>query len=109
MAMCKWHSASNPFTFANLVSRCGMVPLSDILCPLDDAQSLVDTTGKDGNSSTPPLGEVELGQDGVPTKKGQVMTNDEVVKSGVWPELSLIDFKSGGLGFVERIVERWST
>jgi len=67
-----------------------MVPLSDMLCPVDDSQSLVDATGKEVSGTTPLLGELELGQDGVPTKKGKVMTNDEVVKSGVWPEFSSI-------------------
>lgn len=67
-----------------------MVPLSDMLCPVDDSQSLVDATGKEVSGTTPLLGELQLGQDGVPTKKGKVMTNDEVVKSGVWPEFSSI-------------------
>ena len=70
--------------------KMGMVPLSDMLCPVDDSQSLVDATGKEVSGTTPLLGELELGQDGVPTKKGKVMTNDEVVKSGVWPEFSSI-------------------
>jgi len=61
-----------------------------MLCPVDDSQSLVDATGKEVSGTTPLLGELELGQDGVPTKKGKVMTNDEVVKSGVWPEFSSI-------------------
>lgn len=64
--------------------------MSDMLCPVDDSQSLVDATGKEVSGTTPLLGELQLGQDGVPTKKGKVMTNDEVVKSGVWPEFSSI-------------------
>jgi len=64
----------------------GMIPLSDMLAPTMNLNGAL--KGKIVDGKTGLLGQLEIGQDGVPTKKGKVLSNDEVVKSGVWPEFS---------------------
>lgn len=70
--------------------KAGMIPLSDMLCPTDDVEATLEATGKTISGKTALLGELVLGNDGIPTKKGKTLSNDEVVKSGVWPEFSSI-------------------
>jgi len=66
----------------------GMIPLSDMLAPTKDLNGALKGKIVDGKSGL--LGQLEIGQDGVPTKKGKVLSDDEVVKSGSWPEFSSI-------------------
>jgi len=66
----------------------GMVPLNNMLCPTGDSYSLLAGAKLDGKS--PLMGELELGSDGVPTKPGKVLSNEDVVRSEVWPEFSSI-------------------
>lgn len=63
----------------------GMIPLSDMLCSPEDLSTALSKTGKAVGSATPLLGQLEIGSDGIPTKKGKTLNNDEVVKSGEWP------------------------
>eukprot|EP00558_Chaetoceros_sp_UNC1202_P008303 CAMPEP_0197232802 /NCGR_PEP_ID=MMETSP1429-20130617/1041_1 /TAXON_ID=49237 /ORGANISM="Chaetoceros sp., Strain UNC1202" /LENGTH=251 /DNA_ID=CAMNT_0042690937 /DNA_START=99 /DNA_END=854 /DNA_ORIENTATION=- len=70
--------------------RSGMIPLYDILSPSgsDNLETSLDGAVLDGN--TPLRGELMVGSDGIPTGKGKVMSNDEVVKSGAWTEFASI-------------------
>lgn len=70
--------------------KAGMIPLSDMLCPTDDVEGALKATGKTVSGTTPLMGELVVGQDGIPTKTGKALSNDEVVKSGKWPEFSSI-------------------
>jgi len=70
--------------------KMGMIPLSDMLSPTKDLDGALKGTGKIVDGKTALFGQLEIGQDGVPTKKGKALSNDEVVKSGAWPELSSI-------------------
>lgn len=64
----------------------GMIPLMDMLCDTEDLEGILKATGKIVDGKTGLLGEFEYGKDGVPTKVGKVLNNDEVLASGVWPE-----------------------
>lgn len=61
-----------------------------MLCPTDDVEGALKATGKTVSGTTPLMGELVVGQDGIPTKTGKALSNDEVVKSGKWPEFSSI-------------------
>lgn len=65
-----------------------MIPLSDMLCPTGDVDSLIGGD-KVVDGKTALLGELVVGSDGS-VKTGKVLSNDEVVKSGVWPEFNSI-------------------
>jgi acyl-CoA synthetase (AMP-forming)/AMP-acid ligase II len=66
----------------------GMVPLKDMLCPSGQLSSYLGGFKIDG--STPLMGSLQVGSDGVPTGKGKVLTNEEVVKGKIWPEFNSI-------------------
>jgi len=68
----------------------GMIPLQDMLCPTEDLEGALKATGKVVDGNTALLGELVVGSDGIPTEKGKTLSNDEVVKSGVWPQFSSI-------------------
>lgn len=73
--------------------KAGMIPLSDMLAPTEDVEGALKAAGSAGgalNGKTALMGELVVGEDGVPTKKGKTLSNDEVVKSGKWPEFSSI-------------------
>ena len=67
-----------------------MIPLQDMLCPTEDLEGALKATGKVVDGNTALLGELVVGSDGIPTEKGKTLSNDEVVKSGVWPQFSSI-------------------
>jgi hypothetical protein len=68
--------------------KAGMVPLNDILCVPTDLKRALHGAAMEG--STPLRGELVVGKDGIPTGVGKVMSNNDVIKSGVWPEFSSI-------------------
>jgi acyl-CoA synthetase (AMP-forming)/AMP-acid ligase II len=70
--------------------KMGMIPLSDMLSPTKNLDGALKGTGKIVDGKTALFGQLEIGQDGVPTKKGKALSNDEVVKSGAWPEFGSI-------------------
>jgi len=70
--------------------KMGMIPLSDMLSPTKNLDGALKGTGKIVDGKTALFGQLELGQDGVPTKKGKALSNDEVVKSGAWPQFGSI-------------------
>jgi len=70
--------------------KAGMVPLSDMLCPTENVEGALKATGSVVSGKTPLMGELVVGEDGIPTNKGKALSNDEVVKSGKWPEFSSI-------------------
>jgi hypothetical protein len=68
--------------------KAGMVPLHDILCVPSDLKRALHGAAIEG--STPLKGELIVGKDGIPTGVGKVMSNNDVIKSGAWPEFSSI-------------------
>lgn len=84
--------------------KMGMIPLSDMLSPTKNLEGALKGTGKIVDGKTALFGQLELGQDGVPTKKGKALSNDEVVKSGAWPQFGSILKKEylevGGVGAI---------
>jgi len=69
----------------------GMVPLKHMLVGSKNLDTLLRDTGLPPlDGKTPLMGELVLGKDGLPEKKGKVMSNEEVFKSKSWPELSSI-------------------
>ncbi len=66
----------------------GFVPLQDVLCDTEDLDGAMGGAVVDG--STPLMGELKMGGNGVPTGVGKVLSNEEVVKSGAWPQFSSI-------------------
>lgn len=65
----------------------GMIPMYDIICPTENLPASLE--GEVMIGATPLRGEFVLDSKGVPSALGKVMTNDEVVESGVWPEFSI--------------------
>ena len=84
--------------------KMGMIPLSDMLSPTKNLEGALKGTGKIVDGKTALFGQLELGQDGVPTKKGKALSNDEVFKSGAWPQFGSILKKEylevGGVGAI---------
>jgi hypothetical protein len=66
----------------------GMVPLYDMLCNTGDLEGSLGGVQLDGK--TPLLGQLTIGADGIPTKKGKTLTNDEVIAKNVWPEFNAV-------------------
>jgi hypothetical protein len=62
----------------------------DMLCATEDLEGILKGTGKIVDGRTGLMGQFEFGKDGVPTKVGKVLNNDEVVASGVWPEFNSV-------------------
>jgi len=87
------------FDFEN---KAGMIPFNQMLCPSGKLPNLLE--GANINGKTPLMGELILGEDLVPTGIGKVLSNEEVVNTGSWPEFSSIlkkDFKEiEGVGVV---------
>lgn len=65
----------------------GMVPLKHMLVPSGQLKKHLDGAGITGN--TPVYGELVLGPDGLPSKT-KLLTNDDVVKSNLWPTVTSI-------------------
>jgi hypothetical protein len=65
----------------------GMVPLKHMLVPSGELKMHLGDAHISGN--TPVYGELVIGPDGLPSK-GKLLTNDEVVKSNVWPIVTSI-------------------
>lgn len=61
----------------------GMLLLKHFVIPADNLDDLL-PDGFEITGSTPLLGELVVDANGIPTKTGKVMTNDEVTKSGIW-------------------------
>lgn len=69
----------------------GMMSLKHMLVPSGELDNLLNSSkGGDLTGNTPLLGEFVLDSDGIPQKQGEILSNDKVVKSNVWPELSSI-------------------
>lgn len=69
----------------------GMYLFKHFLVPSDDLDDRLRGAGcGDLDGKTPLLGELVCDADGVPTKIGKVMTNEEVYKAKVWPEFTSI-------------------
>ena len=66
----------------------GMIPLQQILCPTGELSNILAHHKIDGE--TPLMGELITGSDGVPTEKGKVLSNQEVVDGNHWPEFCSI-------------------
>jgi len=65
----------------------GMIPLKHMLVPVTGELDTFLNAKLDGK--TPLMGELKVNEDGTVTK-GKVLTNDEVWKGKVWPEISSI-------------------
>jgi hypothetical protein len=65
----------------------GMVRLKQMLVPSGELPVLLD--GFVPTGSTPLMGELVKGKDGLPAK-GKILTNDEVVKTNAWPTFNAI-------------------
>jgi len=66
----------------------GMIPINQLLCPTGELSNVLVDHKIDGD--TPLMGNFILGSDEIPTKKGQISTNQEVIDSKVWPEFTSI-------------------
>lgn len=89
----------------SITDKEGMYAFKHFLVPSNNLDSLLRDTGcKELDGKTPLLGELVLGEDGIPTKTGKVLTNEEVFKSKAWPEFTSIlnrEYKEiGGVGVV---------
>lgn len=73
--------------FDRLDDKYGFVVYKHLLMPNGATSSLLE--GKEITDTTPLLGELVAGADGLPAK-GKVLTNGEVLKGKVWPEVSSI-------------------
>lgn len=69
------------------VDKWGMLPFKHMLVPSGELSNLV--AGSQMSGSTPLMGELVTGSDGLPSK-GKVLTNDQVVKSNAWPIFSSV-------------------
>jgi len=65
----------------------GMIPYKHLVVPSGELSNLL--MGVTISGSTPLMGELKIGSDGLPTK-GKVLTNAQVESSGVWPVYSAI-------------------
>jgi len=74
-----------------IVDKEGMYAFKHFLVPSGDLDTRLRATGgKALDGKTPLLGELVLDKDGIPVKKGKVMTNEEVFKANTWTEFSSI-------------------
>jgi len=75
----------------SIVDKEGMYLFKHLLVASNNLKPmLLDTGCKALDGKTPLLGELILGKDGIPTKIGKTMTNEEVFNAKTWPELSSI-------------------
>uniref|UniRef100_A0A6U1YWV1 AMP-dependent synthetase/ligase domain-containing protein n=1 Tax=Trieres chinensis TaxID=1514140 RepID=A0A6U1YWV1_TRICV len=65
----------------------GMEPLKHMLLPAGTLKTRLRDLGMSVDGATPLMGELATGKDGMPVK-GKVLTNEEVVSQGVWPEMT---------------------
>jgi len=72
----------------DIVDKYGFMSLKHMLVPTEDFSNTLATFQITG--STPLAGELVIGKDGIPTKKGKVLSNEEVVKGNVWPQLTSV-------------------
>lgn len=89
----------------SIVDKEGMYAFKHFLVPSNDLDARLRDTGcKELDGKTPLLGELVVGKDGIPTKTGKVLSNEEVFKAKVWPEFTSIlnrEYKEiGGVGVV---------
>jgi len=68
----------------------GMLPLKHMLVPSGELNNLLDASGEKLDGKTPLLGEFALDKSGIPEKKGKTLSNDEVLKGNVFPQVSSI-------------------
>eukprot|EP00560_Eucampia_antarctica_P000825 CAMPEP_0197832680 /NCGR_PEP_ID=MMETSP1437-20131217/15570_1 /TAXON_ID=49252 ORGANISM="Eucampia antarctica, Strain CCMP1452" /NCGR_SAMPLE_ID=MMETSP1437 /ASSEMBLY_ACC=CAM_ASM_001096 /LENGTH=297 /DNA_ID=CAMNT_0043436169 /DNA_START=32 /DNA_END=925 /DNA_ORIENTATION=+ len=84
----------------DITDKYGFMPLKHMLVPTGDLSNALSEFQIDG--STPLAGDLVIGSDGIPTKTGKVLSNEEVVKGNVWPELTSVLQKQynkiGGVG-----------
>ena len=67
----------------------GMYPYKHMLINSNDTESRLESKGFTLTAQNPLLGELKTGADGLPSL-GKVLTNEEVLTSGVWPEYNAI-------------------
>jgi len=67
----------------------GMFPYKHMLIDSNDTAKRLEAKGFTLTANSPLLGELKTGTDGLPTL-GKLMSNEEVQKSGVWPEYNSI-------------------
>jgi len=81
----------------------GMEPLKHLLCPAGTVKAMLGDLGTKIDGSTPLLGELTVGKDGL-LAKGKVLSNDEVMKKKLWPVVtSMLQreyLEVGGVGVV---------
>jgi len=65
----------------------GFALYKDFVCPTGDLEARLQETGAVVDGTTPLMGELVCDDRGVPTKVGKVLTNEDVVKKQVWPEM----------------------
>lgn len=66
----------------------GMLHLRSLIVPSGQLSNLLE--GFTPTATTPLMGELVLDKNGLPTSKGKVLTNEEVLKSNAWPTFSSI-------------------
>jgi hypothetical protein len=69
------------------MNKHGMVHLKQMLVPSGELSNLLE--GFVPTGSTPLMGELVQGKDGLPTK-GKILTNDEVIKTNAWPTFNAV-------------------
>jgi len=75
----------------SIVDKEGMYAFKHFLVPSNNLEALLRDTGCPAlDGKTPLLGELVLDEEGIPTKIGKAMTNEEVFNTNTWPELSSI-------------------
>jgi len=72
----------------DITDKYGFMPLKHMLVPTGELAGALSEFKVDG--STPLAGDLVIGSDGIPTKKGKVLSNEEVVKGNIWPELTSV-------------------
>lgn len=72
------------------IDKEGMLGLKHMLVSSGELDNFLKDSSATLDGTTPLLGQFVLNKDGIPEKKGDVLTNDDVVKGDVFPELSSI-------------------
>lgn len=72
----------------DITDKYGFMALKHMLVPSGELSNTLSNFKIDG--STPLAGDLVIGNDGIPTKAGKVLSNEEVVKGNVWPELTSV-------------------
>jgi acyl-CoA synthetase (AMP-forming)/AMP-acid ligase II len=66
----------------------GFVPLHDVLCDTGDLEGVMGGNSVDGSS--PLMGELKVDSSGMPSGISKVLSNEEVVANGAWPQFASI-------------------